>query len=167
MKTRTLVFAVCLLFTACESETEIPEAPEVHIIEVRETGKIAAAWEAEAQALEVEAEWALMDHQDSERLLKGTRGWRDLEAMYRESEALDRERIAERRERAARAEEVSLEEALREGLDAWVQVSVNREHADKWRGDRIMGDLVKRFDAEAEAWEPVLEAWMEVVEATE
>ena len=151
MKTRTLVFAACLLLTACESETEIPEAPpEVTIIKVRETGKITAAWEAEALAWEAMAAYSAF-------------------AFGEEHGQSQLEVAAERRERAVAAEEASLEMALKEGLSAQEWVSDRREflRTASWKRPWLTADELRYKQAEAEAWERALQAWKEVVEATE
>ena len=150
MKTRILVFTVFLLFTACESETKIPEAPEVHIIEVRETGKIAAAWEAEAAAWEAMAAFTAV-------------------AFGEEHGQSELEVAAEKREQAAAAEEVSLEMALKEGLSAQEWVSDRREflRTASWKRPWYTADELRYKQAELEAWERVLQAWTEVIEATE
>ena len=135
MKTRILIFATCFLLAACESETPLPEAPEVKIIEVQETGKITAAWEAEALAWEREG---------------------DIFATSAENA----------RERAAQARDISLEEALRRGLHAQEWAAMSLEHAERRRDMGLWG-LARESVAQAEAWTYALQAWTEVVEATE
>ena len=170
MKTRTLILAACFLLTACESKTEAPEAaPEVQIVEVQETGKIKAAWEAEAEAYEAEAEAQVREAQ----------AW-EAENLDIDVDLIDWEYVAsDRWERAARAEKVSLEPALRYVLRARSSASMARssasharEIAEIWRGGLRWHAKVEAYEAQAEdrsaqAWDRAAQAWREVVQVAE
>ena len=167
MKLRTLILAGCILLSACEAETTASESPpEVRVITVQETGKIAAAWEAEAAAYEVVAENNLRSQKETKEIMRGSSSWSELVELHRESEALHRERIVVSRERAAEAEAVSLEEAVQYAwLAGGVMASLARESAEEYQYSRSMGDYAKEQAAEAEAWERAARAWKEVVAA--
>ena len=110
---RTLLLAACFLIAGCLSETSEPEMPGVRVIDVRSTAKITAAWEAEAKAYEMSA------------AINEARG---KEASHIRALATDS------RTYAADAKEMSLEDALRKGLEVLDIINVHKRSVAFHRG---------------------------------
>ena len=126
---RTLLLAACFLIAGCLSETSEPEMPGVRVIDVRSTAKITAAWEAEAKAYEMSA------------AINEARG---KEASHIRALATDS------RTYAADAKEMSLEDALRKGLEVLDIINVHKRSVAFHRGQVTNSSNRARAAQEAE-----------------